>query len=658
MRDGSPFGFDSCDSPFPRDLDQQLRQRFGFVEFRRGQREVIEAVLGGRDALAVMPTGQGKSLCFQLPAMMTPGLTVVVSPLIALMKDQVDALRARGVAASAFHSGLAEPERDRVLQDIRLGRLRLLYLAPERVQREWFVRTLRAGGPSLLVVDEAHCISRWGHDFRPDYLRLGQFRRELGLPPCLALTATATVKVQDDICDKLELRAPLRVVTGFRRPTLRFSVQVCASKTGKLRALETLLDGIRPESGAGSALVYCATRRHVEEVAAKLSQAGNQHSAFRTQHSSVAYYHAGLADEQRVAVHNAFLSDRIRVLVATNAFGMGIDKPNVRLVVHFDVPGSVDAYYQEAGRAGRDGAPARCVLLFQHSDLRTQEFFIQKAGEGATAGQAEEQRELLRQMVAYAYSTSCRQLTLLEYFGDVEETALGPCGHCDRCLDPAPASEEDREVVQAVCAVLATVARFHGRFGVGRVTDILHGGPSKQTRGPGLHTAGGVGPLGGGAMRWSRAGIGRLLHRLVASGHLRLEGLEFPVLEMTAKGAAVLDGIAPLAWDARSSELAGLPDSTKETRATRHTSPSGGVKGELNAMDRQLFERLRRFRAEIALEEGVAPFVVFHDKTLRHLACARPASAEALEAIPGIGPAKIERYGRRVLEVINEARSQ
>ncbi|MER3424706.1 MAG: hypothetical protein C4293_17265, partial [Nitrospiraceae bacterium] len=260
--------FDPPLDPAPRHLTQQLRNRFGFEEFRLGQREVIEAVLQGRDALAVMPTGQGKSLCFQLPATMTPGLTIAVSPLIALMKDQVDALRARGIAASAFHSGLSEQERDRVIQDMRLGKLRLLYLAPERIQHGWFVRSLRLARPSLLVVDEAHCISHWGHDFRPDYLRLGELRLQLDAPPCLALTATATPKVQQDICDKLELRAPLRVVTGFRRPNLRFSVETCASRTDKVRALETLLN----EKASGSALIYCATRRHVEELAATLSR--------------------------------------------------------------------------------------------------------------------------------------------------------------------------------------------------------------------------------------------------------------------------------------------------------------------------------------------------------------------------------------------------
>ncbi len=400
-------------------LDRELHDRFGFKKFRPGQRSIIEAVLDHRDAMVVMPTGQGKSLCFQLPATLTSGLTVVISPLIALMKDQVDGLRHRGIAASAFHSGLIQVERDRVIQDIRLRRLQLLYVAPERIQHERFVHILRISGISRLVVDEAHCISHWGHDFRPDYLRLGEFRQRIGLRPCLALTATATGQVQDDICDKLELRHPLRVVTGFRRPNLQFAVEHCQSTKEKLEILESLVAGVVNHPGSGSALVYCATRRHVEEVAARLARTWPK----------VSFYHAGLEDDRRAAVHEKFLSGEVRVLVATNAFGMGIDKPDVRLVVHFDVPGSLDAYYHEAGRAGRDGVLSRCVLLFQQRDVATQEYFIRQS----TNGRAENLRHLLHHMVSYASALTCRQLAVLEYFGDVDEAALGPCGNCDRC---------------------------------------------------------------------------------------------------------------------------------------------------------------------------------------------------------------------------------
>lgn len=421
----------------PHDLDTHLRTRFGFSSFRPGQREAIEAVLDGRDALAVMPTGQGKSLCFQLPATLTPGLAVVVSPLIALMKDQVDALHERGIAAAAFHSGLAEDERDRVVQALRLGRLRLLYIAPERAQHGWFVRVLRAAVPSLLVVDEAHCISRWGHDFRPDYLRLGDFREQLGRPPCLALTATATALVRDDIVAKLALKGPLRIVTGFRRPNLGFAVLACLSPAEKWRELEALIRETGPGPGRGAALVYCATRRRVEEVAARLARAGFE----------AGFYHAGLADAMRASVQDRFLSGSLPILVATNAFGMGIDKPDVRLLVHHDLPGSLEAYYQEAGRAGRDGAPARCVLLYHPADVRTQEFLI-----GRTASAGDRQAELaglLQRMVEYAHASGCRQLAFLDYFDDEAEAALGPCGRCDRCAKKLSAISPQPSVLES-----------------------------------------------------------------------------------------------------------------------------------------------------------------------------------------------------------------
>lgn len=524
------------DSPSARDLEQELSRRFGFAGFRPGQREVIEAVLAGRDVLAVMPTGQGKSLCFQLPATLQPGLTLVVSPLIALMKDQVDGLRAKGIAAAAFHSGLSEPERDRVVQALKLGRLQLLYVAPERVQHDWFMRLLRSAWVSLFVVDEAHCISHWGHDFRPDYLRLGALRRELQSPPCLALTATATPKVQVDIAEKLDLREPLRVVTGFRRPNLRFSVRPCGSHAEKLSALEQALADVRD----GSAIIYCATRKHVEEVAVALSRGCfSPRPSPLAARPSVGYYHAGLADDLRAKVHEQFLTGRIGVLVATNAFGMGIDKPDVRLVVHYDVPGSLEAYYQEAGRAGRDGRPASCVLLFYRPDVRTQEYFIKQSGNE----QADALRCLLKHMVAYASGETCRQLAFLDYFGDIDERALGPCGQCDRCLDPPTtgATATDPEEHTAVQAVLHTVACLHGRFGATRIVEILHGSLSKQVTRLRLHTLAGFGQL----RSWRRPAISRLVQRLIASGYLRVEGLEFPVLEITAKGAAVLDGKEP-----------------------------------------------------------------------------------------------------------------
>ncbi|MGH7165983.1 MAG: HRDC domain-containing protein, partial [Nitrospiraceae bacterium] len=615
----------------------------------------------------------------------------------------------------AFHSGLSDQDRNRVIQDLQLGRLRLLYLAPERIQHDWFMRILQSAATTRLVVDEAHCLSRWGQDFRPDYLRLGELRHQLGSPPCLALTATATVTVQEDICEKLGLQAPLRVVTGFRRPCLQFSVVHCASKAEKWRALRSLLE----EKPPGSALIYCATRRHVEEVALRLrtevrglrTPQGSAEDSPSTRSAcdelsrvgprvesrggprtervgrslqtlpSVGYYHAGLADDLRADIHNRFLSGQLETLVATNAFGMGIDKPDVRLVVHYDVPGSVEAYYQEAGRAGRDGAPARCVLLFQHGDVRTQEYFIQQAN----TDQADALRDLLRQIVAYAYASPCRQVTILEYFGDVEELALGPCGQCDRCRAPAGIPETDAGRLQAVRSVLSTVAELHGRFGATRIAEILSAGRPPGSRlgeldiGEASPAPGSVSRVGGKGVKWSRAAMTRLIRRLAASGYLRVEGFKFPVLELTLKGAAVLAGTAPLLWsedpdqeqhparrgspaqdlrattapDSRRSFLEPTPSDAEPPARTHPVRTRNMPAFQSLSPDRQLLERLRHLRTELAAEEGIAPFLVFHDSTLRHIAHVRPTSVRDLEEVPGIGPVKIERYGRRVVEIVN-----
>jgi len=616
------------------DLTRQLSEQFGFAKFRPGQEEVIRAVLAGRDAMTVMPTGQGKSLCYQLPATLLPGLTLVISPLIALMQDQVASLKQRNIKAAAFHSGLTGSEKHRVIQDLNQKRLQLLYLAPERMQHEGFLQLLRSLWVSLLVVDEAHCISQWGHDFRPDYLKIGRLRQELTNPPCLALTATATARVQTDLCKRLSLRDPFKLVAGFRRPNLALSVRLCQSRQEKLAALERLVR----ETEKGTILVYCATRRAVEEVAEWLGQS----------HQSVGYYHAGLSDEERRLVHDDFRRGTVRILAATNAFGMGIDKSDVRLVVHFDIPGSVEAYYQEVGRAGRDGRPAACWLLFHERDLATQEYFIQQASKDPEGSdRAGRMKTLLQEMLGYVAVSTCRQLAILEYFSDDAERALGPCGLCDRCAAPVqqPSREVPRNDVASAKAILTTVSWCMGRFGVSRIVEILRGSRSKAMLAYGAEAC----PTYGTCRAHSKLSMTGLVKDLIDSGHLQVEGTEYPTLDVTSKGQEVLQGISEARLkDAEEDQPASSLKKPSRERAASVVVPRAAP------ADPQLFERLRQLRTELAEEEDVAPFVIFHDKTLKAIASHKPATPAALLEVPGIGELKAERYGRRVLEVVNE----
>lgn len=447
-----------------------------------------------------------------------PGTALVISPLIALMKDQVDALRARGIRAETWNSSLSHEERWRVRDDLRSGHVNLLYVSPERLQQDGFLDLLCGIPLSFIAIDEAHCISHWGHDFRPDYRKLNRLRSYLCGPgtmnsrlPIIALTATATPHVQKDIVLGLDLQDPERVITGFRRPNLSFEVRQCAKKSEKLKTIRSLLRE-KLLHGSGTAIIYAATRKNVEKVAEELN----------SDELPVGHYHAGLAESVRFQAQEDFRTGRIRVLVATNAFGMGIDKSDVRLVIHHDVPGSIEAYYQEAGRAGRDGQPARCILLFNYADVATQEFLIDRSRSGPE--QQHNQRTLLKQLVRFAYSTECRQLLFLEYFGDPDRSQS--CESCDACVG------HERDLVQvdewtalASHQVMSTVDRLNGRFGKNRICDILQ-----------------EGLLAG----WSKESLLELADLLLESGHLKQSGLEFPVLCLTKQGERAVQGEIPV----------------------------------------------------------------------------------------------------------------
>ena len=694
-------------------LRRALRDRFGLAAFRPGQEEAASAVLQGRDLVAVMPTGAGKSLCFQLPALLLDGTTMVVSPLIALMKDQVDGLRARGLPAAAVHSGLAAAERASAESDLSAGRLRLVYVAPERLASASFQAALKRGRVARLVVDEAHCISQWGHDFRPDYRRLGALKQTLGVPAA-AFTATATPEVRADIATQLHLAQPLEIVTGFERPNLTLAVERCRSRTDKARALDRLLSEVGPPG-----IVYAATRKHVDLWTDHLEARGLR----------AGRYHAGLDDAHRSRVQDDFLAGRLQVIAATNAFGMGVDKSDLRFVAHADIPGSVEAYYQEVGRAGRDGLPARGVLLFSPADVRTQEFFLAGSnpmpevfrrvwrllGEGrdeeaieadsglagaegmaaatatrllrraadaagvalgsgeppvdlsAQAEKARRDRHRLDTMLGYAFGRGCRTRFIYDYFvGAGRSGAIPRCGTCDVCLgwrreDGRPLDDREFERVRIA---LSAVARLPAKFGVERIAQVLVGSKSRQVLERGLDRIPTFGKLEGMNIDEVKA----TLDVLVEAGLLERRGIEGGrpgafVLALTEEGVAVMRSehrpllalpgppeARPPA--ARSRRLRRLPHGAGPERAPRKAAAPPGDENAGPQPDPEILVRLKTWRAAEAKRRGVPAYVVFHDSTLLDLAACPPRDRAALATVRGLGPTKLATYGDALLQVL------
>ncbi|SDR72652.1 ATP-dependent DNA helicase RecQ [Opitutus sp. GAS368] len=586
------------------DLLLTLKTTFGYGAFRPLQREIIEAALADKDVFALLPTGGGKSLCFQLPALLRPGLTVVVSPLIALMKDQVDQLQAAGVAATYLNSTLDADEARSRLSGLHRGEWRLLYVAPERLMLDNWAANLKAWNVTALAIDEAHCISEWGHDFRPEYRQIAKLRALLPGVPVMALTATATDRVRADIIKQLQLRDGATFVASFNRPNLSYRV------IPKDQPAKQIIDFVRARE-TESGIIYCASRATAERVAESLAGRG----------FSARPYHAGLNAAERTRNQELFLRDETRIICATIAFGMGINKPNVRWVIHHDLPKNIEGYYQETGRAGRDGLPGDCLLLFSAGDIAKQTHFLEEITDEHEQAVA---RAQLRQIVHYAESSGCRRAELLEYFG--EKFPSANCGACDNCLEPR-ATYDGTVVAQKFLSCVYRIAQ-NGNFSVGmnHLTEVLTGADTDKIRRWGhdrLSTYG----IGKELPRPAWAAVGRELMRL---GYLAVAEGEFATLELTPEGREVL----------RSRTSITLTKPMDLPKAKRVTRREGDI-----ACDEILFERLRALRKQLADERKVPAYVVFGDATLRQMAREYPDRLEAMEGITGVGEKKRAEFG-------------
>ncbi|EOZ4596720.1 ATP-dependent DNA helicase RecQ [Morganella morganii] len=590
------------------DADAILRQVFGYQQFRAGQSDIIDTVTGGRDCLVVMPTGGGKSLCYQIPALMLPGLTVVVSPLISLMKDQVDQLRLLGVEAGYLNSAQTAQEQQKVLEGCHNNCIKLLYVAPERLLMSSFIRQLQQWQPSLLAVDEAHCISQWGHDFRPEYCAIGELRQHLPGVPVIALTATADNTTRSDICSRLRLSDPLIHISSFDRPNIRYTL------VEKYKAFDQLWMFVRGQKGQ-CGIIYCNSRNKVEDVAARLQKRG----------LSVAAYHAGLDNSQREWVQDAFLKDNLQVVVATVAFGMGINKSNVRFVAHFDIPRNIESYYQETGRAGRDGVSAEAVLFYDPADMA----WLRRCLDEKPAGpQKDIEQHKLNAMGAFAQAQTCRRLVLLNYFGENRQT---PCGNCDICLDPPKQYDGLVEAQQA----LSCIYRAGQRFGLGYIVDVLRGSNNQRIREYG-HDKLAVYGIGKDKSQEHWVSV---LRQLIHLGLITQNIANYSALQLTESARPVLRGEVPL-------QLA-VP--RIQNIKPRQTARSYG-----GNYDKKLFAKLRKLRKSIADEENIPPFVVFNDATLIEMAEQCPVRANDLLLINGVGERKLERFGDAFMALIRE----
>lgn len=598
------------------ELESLLKQYFGYTSFRPGQHEVIQTLLDGRDCLAIMPTGAGKSICFQLPALIQPGVTLVISPLISLMKDQVDSLVNQEIPATYINSQCTFEESKARFAAIRAGRVKLVYVSPERLENEFFTSFMQSIDISMFIIDEAHCVSQWGHDFRPSYCAIKDWVAALPKRPVVgAFTATATEKVKQDMMNLLGLQKERIFIGGFDRPNLYFRV---VRTNRKLDFTLAYVQQHQEDSG----IIYAATRKEVDRVYEELTRRGIR----------AGRYHAGLSDDVRRTMQDAFTYDRLQVIVATNAFGMGIDKSNVRYVIHYQMPKNIESYYQEAGRAGRDGAPGECILLFSRQDIMIQKFLIEQSVHDPQQ-QAVEFR-LLNAMVRYCEGNHCLRHYILTYFG--EHPSWQRCEKCGNC-DQETVEEDMTEQVRSICLC---VDELKGRFGMTMVCDILKGSQNAKVRRYGFENNSAFGMLGD----FTLSEVRDMVRQCIDDGYLDQSDGKYPVVSLTADGRQALSGSRRIVQQ-KVVAVDPVPELPKRQQKRR----AGAI--DEDAL-RPLFDTLRAVRLELAKDEHIPPFVIFSDATLWDMAALKPDSLDAMSQIKGVGSFKLHKYGRQFVGAI------